>query len=403
MPKFECKLVTEDGTVVETVLEAESKYELSETVESRNEFLLSVKEQREPFDLRTRINRLRKADPQELENITSQLSTMLRAGVPLIGCLQSLSEQTESENMKIVIQGIIDKVNGGWAFSQALAEYPRVFSGLFVNMVQAGETAGILEEILDRLTSFVRHDIEVTRNIKSSMRYPIIVFSALVLAFTGAIVFIIPKFAKLFESQAIELPLPTRLMIGVSDLFTDHWWMVIIGILALVSVTLYYIRTPIGAYQFDLFLLNVPIFKEINIKATLSRFAHMLETLTKGGIQIIRALETVEKTVGNRVISKIIHEAKDQVAEGISLAKALSKNKYFPKMTLKMISVGEQSGALDEMLAIIAKQYDDIVDAKIKQLSSAIEPVMTVMMGVFVLILALGIFLPMWDMYSIIK
>ena len=403
MPRFDCRLVTEDGAVLETVVEADSKFEVSETAESRNEFLLSVKEHKESLDLKDRLNRLRKAKPQELENFTSQLATMLKAGVPLLGCLHALAEQAESDTMRNVTEGIMEKVNGGMALSHALGEYPKVFGELYVNMIQAGETAGVLDQILKRLTSFIRHDIEVSRNIKAAMRYPVIVFTALVFAFVGAIVFIIPKFATLFERQALELPLPTRVMIGASNVLSQYWWMVLLVATTSSIGILYYIKTPAGAYQFDFLKLKAPIFKEITVKAALARFAHMLETLSRGGIQIIRALETVGRTVGNKVIANIINEAKDQVAEGISLSEALSNNEFFPKMTLKMISVGEKSGALDDMLADIAFQYDGIVDAKIKQLSSSIEPIMTIMMGAFLLMMALGIFLPMWDMYSIIE
>lgn len=400
MPEFFCKLVTEDGNILETTITAESKFEVYEITERRNELLLSVKEQKDSFNFGGIMNRFRKVKDQELENFTAQLAIMLKAGIPLLGSLESLVDQAESEYMKEVTEGIIEKVNSGMPLSEALNTYPNVFGILYVNMIMAGETAGVLDTILDRLTSFIRHDLEVSKNIKSAMRYPMIVFTALLLAFTGAVVFIIPKFAKMFVAQGIELPFPTRVMIGISGLVINYWWMVIIGIVTLVSGIIYYIHTPSGAYMFDLFKLKVPVFKDIILKSTIARFAHMLETLSKGGIQIIKALETTELTTGNLVIGKVISEAREKVAEGVSLADALSQSKYFPKMTVKMIAIGEQSGALDEMLANVALQYDNIVDEKIKNLSAAIEPLMTVMMGVMLLFLALGIFLPMWNMYA---
>ena len=400
MPEFFCKLVTEDGNILETTITAESKFEVYEITERRNELLLSVKEQKDSFNFGGIMNRFRKVKDQELENFTAQLSIMLKAGIPLLGSLESLVDQAESEYMKEVTEGVIEKVNSGMSLSEALNTYPNVFGILYVNMIMAGETAGVLDTILDRLTSFIRHDLEVSKNIKSAMRYPMIVFTALLLAFTGAVVFIIPKFTKMFIAQGIELPFPTRVMIGISGLVINYWWMVIIGIVTLVSGIIYYIHTPSGAYMFDLFKLKVPVFKDIILKSTIARFENMLETLSKGGIQIIKALETTELTTGNLVIGKVISEAREKVAEGVSLADALSQSKYFPKMTVKMIAIGEQSGALDEMLANVALQYDNIVDEKIKNLSAAIEPLMTVMMGVMLLFLALGIFLPMWNMYA---
>jgi len=402
MPEFVCRTVNENGELVETIVEAVSKYEILEQAASRNEYVVSVKRHRENFDINTWWSKFRKVKPQELEHFTNQLATMLQAGVPLIGCLQALKELTETQNMNKMIAEIIEKVNGGMALSQALSLYPRAFSALYVNMIKAGETAGVLDQILNRLTTFIRHDVKVTRNIKAAMRYPLIVLSVLILAFTGAAVFIIPRFSKLFMAQGIDLPLPTRMMIGFSNFVVNYWWMVLFGVGVLISGLVYYIRTPLGAYQFDLFKLKVPVFKEIISKSAVARFAHMLETLFAAGIQIIKALETTALTVGNHVFARVILEAKDQVAQGVSLAEALSESKYFPATTLQMISVGERTGAWDKMLHNVADQYDAEVDVKIQGLSASLEPMLTVMMGIFLLLLALGIFLPMWEMYTVI-
>lgn len=403
MPLYDCKLVTDQGQVTERVIEAESKIHVFERAEARNELVLSVKEHKESFNLNAWLNKRKKVKPEELEHFTSQLSVMLKAGVPLIGCLQALTEQTESPTMEKIVQELVDRVNSGSSFSQALATFPRVFGTLFVSMVAAGETAGILDELLERLQNFIRHDMEVTRNIKSAMRYPIIVMVALSLAFTAAITFILPKFTPMFKSYNIDLPLPTKILMAVSDFMNNYWMAGLIGLVVLVLSLRYYVKTPIGAYQFDYFKLKVPVFKEIVLKSTISRFVHMLETLTRGGIHVIKALQTTSKTVGNLVFTKAIEDVSEKVAEGITLADALAQHKFFPKMTIKMISVGEQSGALEDMLANIAYQFDAEVDAKIKRLSTAIEPMITVVMGLFVVVIALGILLPMWKMYSAFK
>jgi len=403
MPLFDCKLVTDQGQVVQRVMEAESKMHVFERAEARNELVLSVKEHKESFNLNEWLNKRKKVKPEELEHFTSQLAVMLKAGVPLIGCLQALTEQTESPTMERIVKELVEKVNSGSSFSQALASFPRVFGTLYVSMVAAGETAGILDELLERLQSFIRHDMEVSRNIKSAMRYPIIVMVALSLAFTAAITFILPKFTPMFESYGIDLPLPTRILMAVSNFMNHYWLGGLIGLVALFLGLRYYVRTPIGAYQFDYFKLKVPVFKEIVLKSTISRFVHMLETLTRGGIHIIKALQTTSKTVGNLVFTRIIEDVTEKVSEGITLADALGQHKFFPKMTIKMISVAEQSGALEDMLANIAYQFDQEVDTKVKRLSTAIEPMITVVMGLFVVVIALGILLPMWKMYSAFK
>ncbi len=403
MPQYSCRFVTEDGNIIESIVEAESKFEIYEMAEDRNEMVLSVKKYRKPFNLAEWFNRRKKVKPQELENFTTQLAIMLNAGVPLIACIEALVEQTESENMQNVLKELIDKVNSGLSLSQAMSEFPGVFDDMYVNMIRAGESAGVLEHILTRLSDFIQHDIQVRSNIKKAMRYPLIVLTAITAAFIGAIVFIIPRFAKMFIAQGIELPLPTRIMIGVSNFVINYWWLAIAGIIGIIFGVHSFVRTPRGAYLLDLLKLKSPVFKDIVIKSTIARFAHMLETLTKAGIQIIRALETTEGTIGNLVIANDIRKAREDVEKGISLAGALGKSHWFPGMTIRMISVGEQSGSLEKMLENIARQYDENVDAKINKLSASIEPIMTVAMGGLLLLIALGIFLPMWNMYSAIK
>jgi type II secretory pathway component PulF len=403
MPQYACKFVTDDGSIVETIVEAESKFEIYESAEARNEMVLSVKKYKPPFNLQEWFSRRQQVKPEDLENFTAQLAIMLSSGVPLLSCLEALTEQAGSDSMRKVLDGLIASINSGQSLSQAMANYPGVFDTMYVNMVKAGESAGVLEQILTRLSEFIEHDLEIRRNIKKAMRYPIIVLSALAAAFTGAVVFIIPKFAKLFIAQGVELPLPTRIMIGLSNIVVNYWWLIIICMVALIAGLISFARTPKGAYFFDLVKLKTPIFKEIFLKSAISRFSHMLETLTRAGIQIIKALETTEATVGNLVIAQDIGRARVEVEQGISLADALRKSPWFPSMTIRMISVGEQSGNMEAMLANIAKQFDEAVDTKIARLSASIEPIMTVAMGGLLLLIALGIFLPMWNMYAAIK
>ncbi len=393
--------MNEDGIVQEVILDADSKFEIFDRVEKQGEMVLSVKEHKEPFKLP--FTGGSKIKPQQLENFTGQLVVMLGAGVPLVDSLESLAEQSETDAMKKVIGDIVDKVKNGAPFSSALEEHPATFDKLYIAMVKVGESTGVLEQILDHLRVFIRHDIEVTNNIKAAMRYPIIVTTILVMAFIGAIVFIIPKFQHMFESSGVELPLPTKMMIALSTFFLDYWWLAILLTVTSIGLFKFIVSKPAGAYQFDLFKLKIPVFKEIFLKSDIARFAHILETLNRSGIQILQALEITEGTITNLVLSKTVGDAKDKVAEGITLAEALSENKHFPIMTIKMIAIGEQSGALDKMLVSIAQQYDEIVDNLIEGLSAAIEPLLTIVIGVFLLLFASSIFLPMWSMVDVVK
>ncbi|NQV14457.1 type II secretion system F family protein [bacterium] len=404
MPDFACRIMNDSGTVEEKIVTAESKMDVYTQADDRGEMLLSVKEYKKSILSGGAIFKSgKKVKPAEVENFTIQLAIMFRSGIPLIGALEALEEQAETDTMRSVVKNLIKSVSAGRSLSQAMQDYPGVFSLLYTNMIKAGESAGVMEQILERLGSFIKHDQEVTRNVKSALRYPMIVTSALALAFTGAMIFIVPKFSTMFSSKGMDLPVPTMIMITASDFLINFWPIVlggsVFGIFSLKS----FAKTEKGRYSIDHFKLKVPIFKDIFLKTNIARFAHMLETLSKGGIQIIRALETVEQTVGNVVIGKEIATAREEVEKGVSLAEALGKSKFFPKMTVKMIAVGEKSGALDEMMANVASQYDAEVDAKIEGLSGAIEPIMTVVMGSMLLFMALGIFLPMWNMYGAVK
>lgn len=261
MPEFKCKLVDESGVVRETILEAESKFEVYEQADERGELILSAKPYRQAVDIGVWLDRLKSVKPDEIERFTSQLATLLNAGVPLLSALETLVDLAETKAMKAVIQSLAEKLNSGLTLSQAMAEHPRVFSPLYSNMIRAGEKAGVLDIILKRLSQFYSHDIAIRANIKSAVRYPIIVFTVLIMAFTLAIIFVIPRFAKLYGSQGIELPLPTRILIGINLAVTQYWLYTLVTIGVLAMLTILFLRTPRGKRTVDLIKLKVPVFK----------------------------------------------------------------------------------------------------------------------------------------------
>ncbi len=402
MPQFQVKSINAEGKIFEAIVNAANTVEVYNEASSKNESILSVKKYKEPFSFTRFQNMLYRVKPQELENFTSQLVVMLRAGVPLVESLKTIGSQLESDKMEEIVKDIIDKVSGGMVFSKALSNYPRVFNSLYVSMVKVGETTGSMDLVLDHVRSFLHHDIEVKRRVKSAMRYPIIVMGILVIAFVAVVAFVIPQFSAMFASASIELPLPTRILILISDLFTKYWMGTLAGVIILGGLLRFYLNKPAGAYQFDLLKLMMPVFKNIVIESSIARFAHILETLSKSGVKIIKALEITRETIENRVIAKDIENAIAKVSKGVPIAEALSDSNYFPKMTLMMIGAGEKSGALEAMLLNIAQQYDTSVNLKIEGLSAAIEPLLTIVIAVFLLIFAMAIFLPMWSMTDLV-
>ncbi|MEE9573433.1 MAG: type II secretion system F family protein [Candidatus Neomarinimicrobiota bacterium] len=403
MSQYKCKLVNLNGEIIEDVFEASSIFELKRSILGSDECPISIKKVRLPSINTNFMDKFYKIKSQDLENFTSQLVVMLKAGVPLVKSLETVEQQFEATKFKNTIEDVIEKVNNGVVFSKALGEYPRAFNSLYVNMVKVGETTGSLDVILDHIRGFLHHDIAVKRKIKSAMRYPIIVMSILVLAFVAAIGFIMPRFATMFGNAGIALPLPTKALIFLSILITKYWFITFWVIVIILFAIRFYIHRPAGAYRFDAIKLAMPVFKDIVLQSTLARFAHILETLSRSGVKIVQALEIVESTLGNRVIAKDVATARELVIQGVPIADALSESKHIPQMTIMMISTGEQAGALDDMLKNIAEQYDAVVRAKIDGLASAIEPLLTILIGAFLLIFALSIFLPMWKMIDIVK
>ncbi|HDR05484.1 MAG TPA: type II secretion system F family protein [Candidatus Marinimicrobia bacterium] len=401
MPQFEYKIIGSDGILLTESIEASSREELAANLEANGNMVISIKELRERSSFKFTFGD--QVKPDEIAEFTDQLSTMLDAGVPLVSSLESIAEQWENPGFKQVLQKVIFDINSGLSMSMALGRHPKYFTELYVSMIASGEKAGTVDSVLKRLSTFIERDISTRKAVKSALRYPIIVFSAMIIAFLVAITFVIPRFATLFENQGIELPLPTRILIGISNFAQNYWWLIIVSVVVFVVLFNRFTATEKGHLWWDGKKTAIPIFGPLLTKAALARFAHTFSALTASGIQIIDALTSVSETVGNKAIGHDILIAKEEVLGGSTLSKALRKSKYFPPLTLRMLDIGEQAGAIEQMLQNVAKQYDKEVDYHVKRLSSMIEPIMTLFMGVFVVILALGIFLPMWNMYSIVQ
>lgn len=402
MTQFQVRSVNESGKIIELVVNVKNKMDIYDQANAKNESILSVKKYKEPFSFNRLQNKFYRIKPQELENFTAQLVVMLKAGVPLIESLEMLGKQLESEKMEEIVQDIIKKINGGMIFSKALSHYPRVFNSLYVSMAKVGETTGSMDTVLDHVKDFLHKDIAIKRKVKSAMRYPMIVMTILIIAFTAAIAFIIPQFSSMFASADMVLPLPTRILVFLSDMITKYFAITFTVVVITIALLKFYLNKPGGAYKFDTLKLMMPVFKNIVLESSIARFAHVLETLSKSGVKIINALEITQETIENRVISRDIGNAIEKVSKGISIADALSESKHFPQMTIMMIGAGEKSGALEAMLSNIAEQYDISVDLKIEGLSAAIEPLLTIIIAAFLLVFALAIFLPMWNMTDVI-
>jgi MSHA biogenesis protein MshG len=333
---------------------------------------------------------------------TRQLSVMLKAGVPLVDALNSMHGENTNPKLNKALHQVIEDVSGGQSLSNAMAKHPKLFNTMFVNIVKAGENTGVLDTVLLQLAEFINNDLQLRMGIKSAVRYPAIVVGITMAVGVYAVTFILPRFSALFSSTKIALPLPTRILLGMDQFLQSYFYHLIIVIGLVVFALFRYIKTKHGLFQFDKFAFFAPIFGPINQKMSLSRFCHVFETLDRSGVPILESLDIAGKTVGNTFIQSRLSKVKGDVEMGRKVARSLTDHTHdiFPPHVLKMINVGEESGALDDMLKEIAVMTDIETEDLVKKLTATIEPVITVFMGIMILTLSLSIFLPIWDMYE---
>lgn len=334
---------------------------------------------------------------------TRQFSTMIDAGLPIAQCLTILGEQSESRALREVTAHIAREVEGGATLADSFRKYPKTFDDLFVNMVQVGESGGVLDVVLQRLSSYIEKAAALKRKVKSAMVYPITIISVAVLVIIFMMTFVIPTFAQMFTAMGAELPLPTRIVLWLSG-FTQRYVLLILAAIvgSVVALKRYY-ATDQGSQVIDTLLLRLPVIGMLVRKVAVARFTRTLGTLIASGVPILEGLRITARTAGNRVVEKAVLQARAAVTAGRTLAEPLRASPVFPPMVVHMISVGENTGALDQMLSKIADFYDDEVDSAVSALTSLLEPFMIVFLGVIVGGLVVAMYLPIFRMVTLIR
>ena len=317
--------------------------------------------------------------------------------------LDILAKQSENPALKDVTHAVVFDVESGHTVADALGKHPKAFSELYVNMVAAGEAGGILDTILMRLATFMEKNDALVRKVKGAMIYPGVISSVAAIAISVLLIFVIPVFEKMFASVGLPLPMPTRVVIGMSKFLTGYWWAVGLIGFAFVWLMKRYYGTPDGKLVIDRLMLKAPVLGDVLRKSAVSRFTRTLGTLIGSGVSILDGLEITAKTAGNRVISDAIMESRTSIAGGETISAPLQKSNVFPPMVISMIAVGEQTGGLDEMLSKIADFYDEEVDAAVSGLLSLMEPVMIVFLGVVVGGMVVAMYLPIFDMINAVQ
>ncbi|MBN1794605.1 MAG: type II secretion system F family protein [Candidatus Omnitrophica bacterium] len=347
----------------------------------------------------------KRANFKELVQFTRQAATLVRAGLPLVRSLDTLHEQLDKGYLKECVGTIAEEVKSGTAFSEALSHYRTVFPPLYVNMVRAGEQGGMLEEILKRLADFLEKQERLRTRIKSALMYPIFVLGVAILILVVLMIFVVPTFTKMFEDLGGALPLPTMILIGISDLFRYRWYWVVAAIAAvigLVKLTARLLGKSRWDYCVDNIRLHLPVFGELIRKAAIAIFARTLGTLLTSGVSILNALDTVKEIAGNEIVKRGIGEVRESIKEGESVSGPLSRCKAFDPMVVKMVAIGEETGQLNKMLVEIAASYEEEVDVMVSGLTALLEPLLIVFLGLVVGFIVIAMFLPLFSMARLI-
>jgi len=344
--------------------------------------------------------KLRKVNEQALTVFSRQFATMINAGLAMVRCLDILSEQTEDKKLQQTLIQVRRDVEGGSTLSNALSKHPTVFSTLYTSMVKAGEMGGVLDEVLERLAGFMEKDFALKKKVKSALTYPVVILVMAMGIVFFLVTYILPTFVTLFEGMHLELPLPTKILMGTTKAVRNP--VILIPLIALTIVggvfLNRYVSTPLGKKQYDLLKLNIPVFGLLNKKVAISRFCRTLGTLLSSGVPIMQALEIVGKASGNEIIAMTVGKIRESIREGESIASPLGASGMFPPMVTQMVAVGEETGNLDAMLSKISDFYDTEVEYLLASLTSMLEPIMIVGMGGIVGFIVISVFLPLYQL-----
>ena len=403
MPSYAYKAKTAAGLVMEGLIDADEQRAAVEKLRGQKMVVLEIAEKAvPPLDQFKAMIGWKKGKPsipsKDLSLFSRQLSTLVGAGVPIVQSLGILESQAENPNFKEVLAAVKTDIEAGLSISDALKKHPNAFPDLYCSMVKAGELGGILDTILERLTAYLESSEELKAKVKGAMMYPAIVLSICTIVTVFLMIFVIPTFKNIFAGFGAELPLPTQILIDISDAMKARWYLIVAApFVGWKGFNAFY-ATPKGHRAVDAWSLKAPIFGPILKKVAVARFTRTLGTLIKSGVPIMQALETVAATAGNVVIAEAVNLTRESIREGGHLSDPLKKSGIFPNMVTSMISVGEETGALDIMLTKIADFYDSEVDTAVKGLTSLIEPIVIVVMGVIIGTIVIAMFMPMFGL-----
>ncbi len=397
---FHYKARDKDGDLLEGAIEAETRDIVVDRLKGKGYFVTSIEAEEESSDLGEQLKQLKKVKLQDLALFCRQFATMINSGLSLVGSLDILVEQTDHPKLKDAIMSVQENVESGMSLSKALEQEKKVFPQLFISMVEAGEAGGILDDVLLEMADHFENENDMKQKVISALAYPVVISLVAIGVVVFLVTVILPTFVDIFAGMDQQLPLPTRLLLGFSNLFSSYWY-VVVGLVAVTAFGIYrYYQTDKGRRKIDWILLKTPLFGDLINKISIVRFSRTLGVLIQSGVSILDGLEVVSKVVSNSIISDKIRESRKSISSGDSIVSPLRQSKVFPQMVLQMIRIGEETGSLDEMLAKIAQFYDQEVEHKVESMVSLIEPALILVLGVVVGSIVVSMMLPMFNMMS---
>jgi general secretion pathway protein F len=405
MPLFEYTGTDRAGASVKNSVDAESIKAAKAKVKKLGVMLLSIEEKAASKGVAAKLfptlSGSGSVSVRQLAVSTRQFASLIKANIPLVEALAALVDQTDSQKLRATWADVRQQVNEGISLREALARHPKVFAPFFINMVESGEASGTLPLVLQRLADFMESQVKLRQKISSAMTYPLIMALIGGGLMLGIFTFVIPKIAVIFTNMNKKLPWYTEAIMNFSFFLTNYWWALILGVFALVFFVKQYYSTPQGKVKKDALMLKLPIFGDIVRAVAVTRFARTMATLLNGGVPLVTALGIVKSVVDNEVLARAVAEAKENITEGQSISEPLKRSGEFPSLLIHMISIGERTGELSPMLEMVAENYEDQVNSKVERMTSLLEPMMIVFMGLSVGVIVMAVFVPLLQLQQI--
>lgn len=400
MPRFNFEAKAPSGQTVKGQVDAENEAEVRVRLRAKN--LIPIKIDSKGTGLKKMGGLGGGVKAKDLQIFTRQLSTLLSSGIPVVQSLETLGRSVNSKSLANTINRVVADLGNGRRMGESLAVHPKVFDTFYVNMVKAGEEGGVLDTVLARLAEYIEKSVKIVGKIKGAMVYPTVILAVAFLVIAIIMIFVIPKFQQMFSGMGQELPELTQMVIKLSDFFVAYWWAIILGIAGVIYGLINYYKTPSGKKQIDAFLLRTPLIGNVLIKGGIARFSRTLATLLGAGVGIMESMEISSKVSGNHLLEGAFMRAREAMANGKSMTSTLTREKYIPQMVTQMIGVGEQTGNLDSMLGKVADFYEEEVDVAVGALTSAMEPLLMVVLGGIVGTLVIALYLPIFKLASVV-